>query len=79
MDGHTLLPGEDEDEDQDGDADRSQLVGSVEGYSSIRDSSSDAEISKKPVKGEAEVNAEHEVSKDRTDYDPDLDEEGSKK
>ena len=77
--GHTLLPGEDEDEAQDVDAHRSRVDDGVDGYSSIGGSSTDTETNKKSGKGEAEVNSNGEVNKDRTEYDPHLGEEASKK
>ena len=77
--GHTLLPGEDEDEHQDGDAHQSQSNSRREGYSSIRDNSTDAGTDKRPGKIEAEVDASDEGVTERTEYDPHTDEEESKK
>lgn len=78
-DGHTLLPGEDEDEIEDEEVHRRQLNGEVRGYNSLSNASADGEAKTKLVKSEEEVRSFEDMDNVPTDYDPQVDGEGSKK
>ena len=79
VNGHTLLPGEDEDEVEDQEVCRGQLNGEAGGYKSLSSSSTDGETKKKLGNAEEELRSSEDMDNNPTEYDPQLDGEGSKK
>ena len=79
VDGHTLLPGEDEDEVEDDEIHHRQLNGEVRDYNSLSNASTEGETKKRLMKGEEEVRSSEDMGNSPADYDPQLDGEGSKK